>query len=185
MIKITIGDKPMFSEQREERGFTILELAMSMLLLSFVLLSLIKVFGDISMLSVKPEYRNIQTMLAQELLEEIRSKRFDEVTTKDANGNWSSTLGVDSGETSGTKSTYDDVDDFNGYSETMSSPYVGFTRSVVVSYVAGSDLDTSLTIPLPISDDWTPNFKKVTVTVSNSTVSSLTMETVVSSVHMG
>lgn len=184
MIKITI---PRLCIQRTsgERGFTLLETVMSMMLLSFALLSLIKVFSDISFVSVKPEFRNIQTMLAQELMEEIRSKRFDELTAEDANENWSSVLGVNTGETSGTKATFDDVDDYNGFSESLSSPYVGFSRSVTVSYVAGSDLDTGLTIPSPITTDWTPDFKKIRVTVSNSAMPSLTVDTVISAVQTG
>jgi len=163
-----------------KKGFSLIELIISMVILGFVLMSLIKVFSDLTVTSVQPDYRYTQSMLGQELLEEIRSKRFDELEYKDANGNWSTSMGVDAGETAGNKSTFDDVDDFNSFSETLSSPFSGFLRSVTVGYIATGNLDTVLTIPSPITSDWTPSYKKVSVVISNNAVPALTLNTVIS-----
>ena len=106
--------------------------------------------------------------------------------TKNANSNWSETLGVVTGETVGTKSTYDDVDDFHGWSETMSSPYSGFVRAVSVTYVDGTAISTPITPANPITTPgWTKNLKRVVITVSNADVSTnYVIETLVSATKL-
>jgi hypothetical protein len=74
------------------------------------------------------------TFYAQELMEEVQSKRFDE---KDALP-WtsSSAFGPDAGENSGNKDTFDDLDDFVGCTDPrVIAPAAGFTRVVTVEYV--------------------------------------------------
>lgn len=180
MLKIT----SIFMEKMrplDSRGFSLVELMIAIVLLGFIVFSLLKLFADASVLSVNPDYRNTQVMLAQELVEEIRSRRFDELSAKDGNGNWSTTLGVNTGETSSDSSTFDDVDDYNGYSQTMTAPFAGFTRSVTVSYVATGALNTPLAIPSPAPNDWTPDYKRVTVTVSQASVPNIQLVTLISS----
>ncbi|MGH7408682.1 MAG: hypothetical protein ACREKF_11840, partial [Candidatus Methylomirabilales bacterium] len=102
--------------------------------------------------------------LASNLMEEIRSKRWDENT-----GAASLTLVSESGET---RATYDDVDDFNGplgvgldesppkdSQGANMSGYTGFRQQVSVCYVATDDLNTCL--------GSTSNYKKITVTVTD------------------
>jgi hypothetical protein len=79
---------------------------------------------DLSYRSARATAISQATFYAQELMEEIKSKRFDE----NNDSPWSSTLGIE-GET---YPNYDDVDDFNGYSD---NPATGYTRSVTVNYV--------------------------------------------------
>lgn len=160
-------------------GFTLVELIIAITILSFVLLSLLKAYADVSVNSVTPEYRNTQAMLATELMEEIRSRRFDETAIRDANGNWSTALGIEAGEAAGNSATFDDVDDFHGFTETLLSPFAGFSRAVTITYVDSADLNTATAIPDPVPNDWTPDFKHVTVTISHSAVANLQMETVI------
>lgn len=160
------------------KGFSLIELIMAMVILGIALFPLLKLFGDMTVMGNNPEDTMSQSMLAQELLEEIKSHRFDELVDVDGSGNWSSSLGVEGAEVSTNKSTFDDVDDFNGFTEVMASPFTGYTRTVSVGYVAGNDLDTVLAIPSPITNDWTPNFKRIAVTVSSSSGNTLTVSTV-------
>ncbi|MBP9864792.1 MAG: hypothetical protein KBC91_00165 [Candidatus Omnitrophica bacterium] len=135
------------------------------LLLSITALSLLKLFGDVSLLSVRPDNRLKGVMLAQEIMEEIKSRRFDEKEAKSVDGNWSTVFGVDTGETTGSRTSLDDVDDYQGLSENLSAPYDGYSRSVAVNYVNASNLNTGLVIPGSVPDSWTPEYKRIQVTV--------------------
>ncbi len=176
MIRIAIVFK-LF--HKDKAGFTLVELIVAITVLSFVLLSLLKAYADVSIHSVAPEYRNTQAMLATELMEDIRSRRFDENAIRDASGNWSTALDIEDGEVAGSSSTFDDVDDFNDFTENLAAPFAGFTRSVTVNYVNGDDLNTAVIIPDPVPDDWTPDFKHVTITLSHSAVEDLQMDTII------
>ena len=158
-------------KENAKKGFTLIEIIISLVLLGFALFGLINLYMNLSVNNVAAQYRGTATMLAQELIEEIKAKRFDERTTKDLSGNWS-VIGIDSGETAGNKATFDDVDDFNGWSENLTSPYTGFTRTASVIYVAPGDLDTSST-----RDN---DYKKVIVTVSRGGTTYSQLSTVVS-----
>lgn len=150
-------------------GFTIIELVIAIVVLGYVLSAMTKMFMDLTVIGVQPEVRNIQALVAEDLMEEIRSKQYDEMLEKNANDNWSETLGIDSGETSGDTSTFDDVDDYAGLSESLTGTYAGYTRSVTVSYIDPSvDLTTPVTPPNPITTSgWTQELKLITITVSN------------------
>jgi len=164
------GLKKRVKDSRSGRGHTLIELLIGMVILAFAILSLIQLFSNLSVQRVHASYRNNATLLAQELTEEIMSKKFDENGEKDINGNWSN-IGIDTGETSGDKSTYDDVDDFNGWSETMGSPFSGFTRTVDVIYVAPGSLDASSTID--------NSYKRVNVKVFNGGVEYANVVTII------
>jgi len=125
------------------------------------------------------------TGLGQGLMEQVLSKRYDERLEK-VGGNWS-TLGPDTGEIPGDVSTFDDVDDFNGFSETLTGDLAGFTRSVVVQYVLPLLPDDNPYVPPPAASlrrrrengtawaamppvpvlDETENSKLITVTVAH------------------
>ena len=106
--------------------------------------------------------------IAQELVEEILTRRFDELSAQ-SGGNWS-VIGIDSGENAADMTTFDDIDDFNGWSEAMGWPYAGFTRTVSIIYVDDSDLEVASTRD--------KNYKRVNVQVSNNAVNYSTMTTV-------
>jgi Tfp pilus assembly protein PilV len=142
----------------KEKGSTLIELLVGIVVLAFAILSLIQLFSNLSVSRVHASYRNTGTLLTQELMEEIMSKRFDEMEGKDASGYWSTT-GVDTGETAGNKSTFDDVDDFSGWSEALTGDFNGFTRTASVIYVAPGNLNTAST-----RDN---EYKRITVQVYN------------------
>jgi MSHA pilin protein MshD len=126
-------------------GFLLVEASLAGMMIALALVTLVPAF----VLSVKAnkaaEQIKVATQLSTELLEEIRLRRWDELTPLSPKSIpvGSSTLGIDSGETASDKRTFDDIDDFNGWTESppqdpMMQPLAGFTgysRSVTVRYV--------------------------------------------------
>jgi hypothetical protein len=100
--------------------------------------------------------------LGDDVLEEIKGKSFDETTTKFPTTNPASltpagNLGPDSGEV---YPNFNDVDDFNGYTETVSAPHAeNYNVSCIVQYVDSSNVDN-------VSATQT-FYKKATVTVTS------------------
>ena len=82
--------------------------------------------------------------LAQNVLEEIKEKSFDQTTIQFPTSNPASltpvaSLGRDSGEA---YPYFNDVDDFNDYKDTVAAPYFEtYYISCVVEYVDGNDPD--------------------------------------------
>jgi type II secretory pathway pseudopilin PulG len=114
------------------RGINIIEMIALIVVLSIAIPPLLTMWSETSRRSVRTEAIADATFYAQELMEEIKSKKFDENDSSP----WSSVLGVDSGEVSGNRTTFDDVDDFNGYSD---QPSGGYVRNVNVEYVLVTD----------------------------------------------
>ena len=96
--------------------------------------------------------------LAQSVIDEAKSKSFDEKTisgTATSVDSLSTTLGVEGGESitmpdveseSGFNSStaYDDFDDYNGYSRTVNTPRTGgYTINVTVTYAVETNPDSS------------------------------------------
>lgn len=110
------------------------------------------------------EYTALTAQLAKELLEEVQLRKFDQ-TQPDARPAYPSyslsALGTDAGENPADKKTFNDIDDFRGWTESPPTDplqralpgLAGYQRSVTVSYVK-PDLSVSTT---------TTDFKRVTV----------------------
>ena len=100
--------------------------------------------------------------LADNLIEEIKSKSFDQTTvnfptTNPASLTPSDSLGPDSGEV---YPYYNDIDDYNGFQDTITAPYFEtYYVSCSVQYVSANDPDE-------VSSTQT-FYKKVSVTVSS------------------
>lgn len=111
----------------------------AIVLLSFIVLS----FGNTSNNQLETAFFNEGVIsgsaLAQSLMEEIQSRAFDEATISQAvtSANYltsSNSLGPESGEFDVT--SFDDVDDYNGYTKTDSLSRMGnFTASVTIYYI--------------------------------------------------
>ena len=108
------------------KSFTLVEIIAVIVILSLAIPTLLMMFTQANLNSITTESVSKASYYAEALMEEIRSKRFDE----NDNSPWSNSLGPDGGEVS--RSDYDDVDDYNGYKD---SPLSGYTRSVSVEYV--------------------------------------------------
>ncbi len=105
--------------------------------------------------------------MADDLIEEIKQKAFDEQTVDFRSINPEQLTPtdkfapevLDAGE-NGFPSTWDDIDDYNGYSKPVSLPHVeNYTVSSTVDYVSASDQDE-------VSNVQT-FFKRVTVRVDS------------------
>lgn len=142
--------------QFKNGGLTIIELVVVIVVLGLAIPPLLTSWANIGWRSARSEALADATFYAQALMEEIKSKRFDENTSSP----WSSLLGPESGEsrTGAGASAYDDVDDYNGYSD---SPATRYNRSATVGYAAlsGTTWQNSGSIT---------NFKRIAVTVSRS-----------------
>ena len=132
-----------------------IEIVIVIIILGIAMLPLLITYANVASTGMQREAITIATSLAQTLMEEIESKRYDE----NEDPPWSATLGPNTGETG--RGTYDDVDDFDGYGENPIPNFGGYNSSVSVSYVQPEDLDTPVV-------GTTTDFKKIVVTVSHS-----------------
>ena len=127
------------------QGFMMVEAALAVVILSVGLVALGPAFVMTIKASKGAEQIKVATQLSVELLEEIRLHRWDEgtPTPSAAISQGSATLGIDSGESAADKTTFDDIDDFNGWTENPPKDpmmqslanFSGYSRSVTVRYV--------------------------------------------------
>jgi len=146
---------------RDQRGVTLIDLIITIIILAIAVPPMVGVFITSTRNSTFGVTMARANHLASNLLEEVRSKRWDENT-----GAASATLGPDTGES---RATYDDVDDFivvvnesppKDSQGVAMSGFTGFRQEVSVCYVASADLNTCL-------GSGTSNYKKITVTVTD------------------
>lgn len=139
-------------------GITIAETVISMLLISFVLVSTIQLVAPIARSGSVTANRIVATNLANELSEEIATKYWTSPILNDPES-----MGAAAGET---RATYDDIDDYHGWSSSPPSlssgasnfALTGWTRSVKVVHVLVDDPTTESAS--------STGLKRVTVTVS-------------------
>ena len=123
------------------RGSTLIEAVTTILVLGIALPPLISLFTEVSQHSVDQNLQQAALRYADALMEEIVSKAFE-----DPDGSAGSFGTEESG-----RHEYDDVDDFDGWSQspptridgTALDQYSGFTRSVEVHNVTDTDPDPS------------------------------------------
>lgn len=134
-------------------GFVLAEVSVTLLVLSLAVVALVPVFA-LNIRSGKSSSQAQEAVfLSLQMLDEVRLRKWDENTPSPAAYTvGSGTLGTDTGEALGDKRTFDDVDDFDGWTESPATDPLmraipglpGFTRYVTVQYVM-SDLFTSTT----------------------------------------
>ena len=162
------------------RGFILVEVSIAYVILTLAMAALIPVFILSIRAAKSAEKIQVCTYLSSELLEEVRLRKWDGrvqdlIPHVDAP---SPTLGVDAGETATNKATFDDVDDFNGWSETGARDPLGtaiaefkdYTRTVAVTYV-----DATLTPTVATND-----LKRITVCTLTGKVGPICLNTLVS-----
>ncbi|MCX5717825.1 MAG: hypothetical protein NTW44_05840 [Nitrospirae bacterium] len=185
----------------DKKGFTLIEIIMIIVVVSIAIPTLLIMVGQEAKFGVDAELRVTATNVAQQLLEEIKTECFDELSV-DATVTGrckqiaapSTSLGPEAGEV--TLSLYDDADDFNDLApaslgttpctDTVTVNGIVFTRQAVICYVNPGDLNTCVdTAPVAGSCNRTitagsqTDYKKITVTVSNATLGSVALVTVV------
>lgn len=134
------------------RGVSLIELVAVIVVVGIAVPALLTVWADISWRSVRSEALSDSALYAHDLMEEVRSKRFDEADEKP----WTvpAHFGPDLGESG--RNLYDDADDFNNFTETVGA---GYLCSVAVGYM---QLNGAVWQPAAGTTD----FKRIAVTVS-------------------
>ena len=169
-----------------KKGFTLMEMLAVIVLMGAAIPPLLTMWADIAWRSGRTEAIADAQFYAQELMEEIKSKSFDERKINDTGPRWSNPgeFGVfDGGESA--RADFDDVDDFSAYSDIPSS---GYSRSVAVDYVRLSASNIWQNCALACSNTITNCstcdqccYKRITVTVSRGgMVNNISLTTIVS-----
>jgi MSHA pilin protein MshD len=142
-------------------AFTLVEAVMACLVVSILLVSAMRAAGVASVYQYSIANRARARLLATQLLADISSTSYEEPSG-------TVLFGTESGETSSSKANYDDVDDFNGWTESppqdrdgnAMAELTGWQRSVAVVWV-------NSTSPTTVSATET-GIKRITVTVSRN-----------------
>ena len=134
-----------FLRRRSRRGYALLEVSVSTLLVGVLLVAALRTAGA----SISGQFKNAQRAraqhLAQDLMAEVLQKAYIE-----AGG--SAVLGPETGEISGTsRLAFDDVDDFHGLTDeppvafdgTAIAGGAGWKRTLAVAFVQPNDLKAS------------------------------------------
>lgn len=154
---------------QKRKGFTIIEATLSVAIVGILLATSLTTFAGIAKSRRVVAERRIAYALGRQLMTEIQQQYFQDPTG-------ATTLGPDGAET---RPTYNDVDDYNGFTETPPtnksgkalSDYTGWTRSVVVNYVdptAPTTTVASSTLKQIIVTVTAPGGKKYTLTALRS-----------------
>lgn len=169
-----------------KKGVTLIEMVSIIVVLGLSIPVLLTMWADVAWRSSRSEVIADAIFHAQQLMEEIKSKRFDRETSSP----WtdSGSLGVDTGdgENAADKDTFDDVDDFltvaTEVGQTVctdpevTTPATSYTRLVRVEYVyldASSDWQVCATPIICAAETNCTNcnqccYKRITVSVSRA-----------------
>lgn len=133
-----------------KKGYTLVEIMIAMVVLVLGLIPLVKLIGDSLVATSDLGSRSVANELAQDLMEEIKQRKWDENAGVDgltAAASRSAILLDGGGEVANNKTTFDDIDDYNALqginaehppkdaSNTAMPQYSKFTRSVSVLYM--------------------------------------------------
>ncbi|MGB2984553.1 MAG: hypothetical protein WBE26_01610 [Phycisphaerae bacterium] len=146
------------------RAFSLAEVLVSMLLVSGLIVVALNTVGDATVGRQKTGDRGVGQLLAQDLMSEILAQAYEEPVDTPV-------FGPETAEGAGTRVSYDDVDDYSGWSASppqkkdgAETPgQIGWRRTVTVEYVYPDDLNTST----GTSD---VGVKKITVTVEHNDI---------------
>ncbi|MBU4304290.1 MAG: hypothetical protein KJ893_01480 [Candidatus Omnitrophica bacterium] len=159
-------------------GFTYIEVLMAIFVLAMGLIPLLSQFYIGFQGNKNAETISMATDLAADLMEEIKTCRFDENLYPGPAVSPAS-LGIDQGEVADLRSTFDDVDDYNQWQSappqsldgTALANFALFTRRVAVDYITISGSGW-------VHSDLATNYKRVIVTVSHPKINDTTLETI-------
>ena len=142
-----------------KRGATLIEAVLAVIALGIATPPLVGLFREVAARGADDTYQQVAITYGESLMEEIVSKKFEDPGV--ANGSF--------GTEESTRSSYDDIDDYDALSEsppkrfngTLLNAYGGFTRTATVDNVTGASPD-----PVTPSADGTTDFKRIRVKVS-------------------
>jgi MSHA pilin protein MshD len=147
-----------YQQKIKKKGFTAIEIVIATAILCVGLIPVVASFLKVSAGVSDRVVERTALLQAQGLLDEIRLLNWDETTTDPTVLSSYSAIGLDAGE-SLPSTGIDDVDDYNGYTDT---PLPGYTRSVTVEYSSAAVNGSVITSVGPT------NFKMVRVSVTRT-----------------
>jgi Tfp pilus assembly protein PilV len=145
------------------RGLTLVEAVMACLVVSILMVSAMRAAGMVARYQFVTSDRARARFLAGQLMTDVLSYSYQDPLVTPV-------FGIEIGEVATNKTTFNDVDDFNGWSESppqdrdgnTMSELNGWRRSVSVAWVSSANLST-------VSASET-GIKRITVTVSKNNV---------------
>ena len=172
----------------KERGINLIELVATLVVAGIAIPVLLTMWANISWRSVGSENVADATFFGRALMEEIKSKRFDEKTSSPWTS--SSSLGIDTGENRADATTFDDVDDYlNTTDSNITTPAAGYSRSANIEYVNLDGTNTWQACALPVNCGAVSNctacneccYKRITVNIwrSDKMLGNITLSTIV------
>jgi hypothetical protein len=165
---MTRASRGAWRRARRRRGLTMAEAVMSMMVVSLMVVSALNTVGARAVNRRLVADRELGMFLANELMSEILAQAYRE-------GPGVTTLGRDAGELAGVRTNWDDVDDYDGFSESspkhrdgsafsLSDP-AAWNVSVQTRYVSRTGYAF-----LPALAEVDTGIKRITVTVSHREV---------------
>jgi len=133
-----------------QHGVNLIELVAVLVVAGIAIPALMTMWANISWRSVGSENVADTTSYARALMEEIKSKKFDQKTTLP--WTFSASLGIDTGENKADSLTFNDVDDYiNTTDLNITVPAPGYIRSASVEYVNLSTTNGWQACGLPVT----------------------------------
>ena len=161
-----------------EKGYLLVEVSIAYLIMALAITALVPAFIISIKANKNTEKIQVAVGLSRELLEEVRLRKWDENASYGIYTTlYSTSLSTDTGETATNKTTFDDVDDFNGWFEDGAkdpmngslSQFSAYERSVAVVYVTSANAVSAATT------DW----KRITVCTKTDGLSDVCLATLV------
>ena len=181
--KLTLLTDTVTAVFKSRSGFSLIEIIMIIVVVSIAIPALLILVGGEAGRGVEPELRITATNVAQQLMDEIMTKCWDEnvVSGSTCTGTMTtySDLGYDPAsvpaEVLNDLTTYDDVDDYRSGVPAVNVGGVSYSRSVQVCYVPDSNLNS--TSPCVTASGSGTNYKRIAVTTTSGSTS-VTLTTV-------
>jgi len=147
------------SPRSNRRGATLIEAVLAILVLGIAIPPLVGMFREVAARSADGTYQQVAVTCAESLLEEIASRAFEDPDV--LNGSF--------GAEEGSRSSFDDVDDYDGLNEspparldgTPLDDYGGLVRTATVDNVTAADPD-----PVTAAADGSTDCKRIRVKVT-------------------
>jgi MSHA pilin protein MshD len=145
------------------RGFGMAEVVVSTAIVGVMIVAALDAAGMVARTQRLNADRLTGPGLARDLFAEIMSLPYVDPQTG------SSTIGVDTGESSASRSTFDDVDDYHGWSSTNAVAKNGTTRSGYTGWAQAVTVTWAERISGTAWSSYDTNLKRITVTVTSPT----------------
>jgi prepilin-type N-terminal cleavage/methylation domain-containing protein len=144
------------------RGITLIELVIAVVIVGIAIPVLVRNWADVTMRSVESETISDAAFYAEQLMEEIKSKRFDEQTEPAwTAANLFGAKRADESDETNNRTRYDDIDDYDGFTEALPRSFVSLV-SVQYANLTGASWQAVAS--------GTTDFKRVTVNISRKNI---------------